>query len=134
MVRLAALPHEVAGLYAVAMASRSRRPSQSLSRPSQISVDGLTLRLHTMLPPEHAVVPAAHTPCWPVEHARPPPGLPSSTWPLQLLSRLSQTSDVGPWLRLHTIEPPEHAVVPAAHWPSWPVEHARPPPGLPSST
>ena len=37
-------------------------------------------------------VPAAQTPGLPLLHAAPPPGLPSSTWPLQSLSTPSQVS------------------------------------------
>src|SRR5439155_978974 len=109
-------------------------PSQSLSMPSQTSALGVTLRLHAIAPPMHAVVPAAQTPGRPVLHEAPPPGLPSSVLPLQLLSRPSQTSGLGATLRLQITAPAVHAVVPAAQTPSWPVLHAAPPPGLPLST
>src|SRR5689334_22586910 len=77
-------------------------PLQSLSSPSQISVLGLTLRLHAIAPLVQAVVPGAQTPACPVLQAAPPPGLPLSTAPLQLLSRPSQVSAPGFWLRLQT--------------------------------
>src|SRR4051794_25743469 len=59
---------------------------------------------------------------------------PSSTLPLQLLSRLSQTSFVGPVVRTQLMTPAWHTFVPAAQTPIWPVEHAAPPPGFPLST
>ena len=57
----------------------STAPSQLLSRPSQTSVLGCLFWLHFTAPAVHAVVPAAQTPCLPVLHAAPPPGLPLST-------------------------------------------------------
>src|SRR5947199_283804 len=84
-------------------------------------------------PAKQAVVPAEHTPRLPVEQATLPPGLPSSTWPLQLLSRPSQTSALGWTCWLQTTAPAMQAVVPAAHTPRLPVEQATLPPGLPSS-
>src|SRR5216683_584949 len=60
---------------------------------------------------------------------------PSSTTPLQLLSRPSQVSGDGCTFDWHAFWPPTHgAVVPAAHTPSSPLLQAIPPPGLPSST
>src|SRR6516165_9196945 len=112
----------------------STTPSQLLSRPSQTSGVGFVLRLQTSAPPVQDVVPAAQTPCWPVLQVGPAPGLPLSTVPSQSLSMPSQTSGVGPTLRLQTIAPAVQDVVPAAHAPSCPVRQARPPPGLPLST
>ncbi len=109
-------------------------PLQSLSLPSQVSALGCTFWLQTMAPFVHAVVPGWHTPWRFVLHARPPPGLPSSTVPLQLLSMPSQTSPVGETFWLQTTAPLTQAVVPAAQAPSLSVVQARPPPGLPSST
>src|SRR6476619_6208760 len=94
-------------------ASRSAVPLQSLSSPSQISVEAVWFWLQTRAPPAHAVVPAAQTPALPVLQAWPPPGLPLSTEPSQLLSSPSQISDVAAWFWLQTMLPPVHAVVPA---------------------
>jgi len=66
--------------------------SQSLSLPSQISVEEGTFWLQRIAPPEQSVMPAEQTPGLPVVQAMLPPGLPSSTAPLQLLSRPSQLS------------------------------------------
>src|SRR4029077_13932786 len=101
---------------------------------SQISTMGCTFWLQVMAPPVHAVVPAAHTPSFPVLHGIAPPGLPSSTAPLQSLSLPSQISTMGCTFWLQVMSPLVHAVVPAAHTPSFPVLQAVPPPGLPSST
>src|SRR5262249_32628996 len=77
-------------------------PLQSLSTPSQTSAEGCTFWLHTSMPFEHAVVPAAQTPSLPVLQGW-PPRLPSSVWPLQSLSRLSHTSGDGCTFWLQTI-------------------------------
>src|SRR6476646_1451017 len=86
-----------------------------------------------MTPLKQAVVPAAQTPSWPVLQATPPPGLPSSNTPLQLLSLPSQTSAEGSTSSLQTRVPAVQAVIPAAQTPSRPVLQATLPPGLPSS-
>ena len=52
--------------------------------------------VHTRLPPEQSYVPGPQTPAFPVLQLPPPPGLPSSTAPLQSLSRPSQISGLGP--------------------------------------
>src|SRR5439155_1184654 len=78
-------------------------------------------------------VPAAHTPWLPVLQAAPPPGLPSSTTPLQLLSLPSQISAIGSASWMQTMAPLVHAVLPAAHTPWMPVLQATLPPGLLSS-
>src|SRR5206468_1967602 len=77
------------------VAKVSTVPSQSLSRLSQISDEGATLRRHWTVPPWQVCVPAEHTPCCPVEQQAPPPGFPSSVWPLQSLSTPSQISGAG---------------------------------------
>jgi hypothetical protein len=112
----------------------STTPLQSLSSPSHASAVGLALRLQTTAPAVHAVVPAAQTPSCPVEHATPPPGLPLSTTPSQSSSTPLHVSATAAWFAVQAMDPPVHAVVPAEHAPCWPVEHARPPPGLLSST
>src|SRR5205807_21106 len=90
--------------------------------------------LQAIDPAVHAVVPAAQTPCLPVPQAAPPPGLPSSTVPSQLLSRPSQASALGCVFWLQAIAPAVHAVRPVEHTPSLPVLQATLPPGLPLST
>src|SRR5437763_318559 len=82
----------------------------SLSRPSQDSLEGCVFWLQAIEPAEHAVVPALQTPCLPVLQSRPPPGLPSSTTPLQLLSRPSHASRVGWRVWLHATAPAEQTV------------------------
>jgi len=55
-------------------ASWSMTPSQSLSRPSQISALGLMMGRQLMFSPaEHCVTPFAHTPCIIVSQGTPPP-------------------------------------------------------------
>src|SRR5882724_7139843 len=112
----------------------STTPLQSLSAPSQTSADGFTFRTQATAPATHACVPAAQTPGWPVPHAAPPPGFPSSGLPLQLLSRPSQISADGFTFLRHWIAPPLQLDVPAAQTPVCPVAQATPPPGFPSST
>src|SRR5438552_22262 len=82
----------------------STSESQSLSRPLHFSVDGPTAPTQTSEPFWHALTPNAHSPtsvvtvpppgsvlhCWPSE------GSVSSVAPLQLSSRLLQTSGNGP--------------------------------------
>ena len=85
-------------------------------------------------PPLHVVVPAAQTPCLPVEHATPLPGLPLSTTPSQSSSLPLHVSAPVCTVCTQTTAPLAHAVVPAAHTPSLPVAHATAPPGLPLST
>src|SRR5262245_36545123 len=66
-------------------------------------------------------------------HCRPPPGLPSSTLPSQLLSSPSHTSGItGPGT--HWIDPLMQCCVPFLHSPSPGATHIAPPPGSPSST
>ncbi len=104
----------------------STTPSQSLSRPSQISADGCTFWLQTIPPLLQAVVPAAQTPSLPVLQAWPPPGLPLSTTPSQSLSRPSQVSAAG-WIALtQTTAPFRHCWVPSAQTPGSPVPQAPP--------
>src|SRR5687768_7813173 len=107
-------------------------PSQSLSNASHTSVVDCWFWLQTIPPMLHAVVPAAQMPCRPVLQFAPPPGLFSSAVPSQSLSRPSHVSLLGLLVGLHCSEPPEHAVMPAAHTPGEPVLHGTPPPGLPS--
>src|SRR4051812_10906361 len=64
----------------------------------------------------------------------PPPGLPSSIVPSQLLSTPSQRSALGCTSWWQVTAPPAQGVVPAAQAPRLPVLQATPPPGLPSST
>src|SRR5205807_2411667 len=87
-------------------------PSQSLSRPSQVSAGGSWFWLQAMEPLVHAVVPAAQTPRLPVLHAALPPGFPLSTTPSQSLSSPSHVSAVGCWFWLQTTVPLVHEVVP----------------------
>src|SRR5665213_707443 len=55
--------------------------------------------------------------------------VPSSTWPLQSLSRLSHFSGVAVTVGLQTIVPPPwHCVTPSAQTPCSPVLHGTPPP------
>src|SRR5262249_51385801 len=108
-------------------------PLQSLSAPSHISGDGCTFWLHTIIPPELAIAPAAQTPGSPVLQPWPPPGSPSSVWPLQSLSTPSHISGDGCTFWLHTSIPLVHALVPAAQTPGSPVLQSWPPPGSPSS-
>ena len=61
----------------------------------ETTVDGWVFGAHWSVPPSQVSVPVAQTPFWPVLHCAPPPGLPSSTLPSQLLSKPSQTSAVG---------------------------------------
>src|SRR6185436_8798530 len=75
--------------------------------------------------PWHASVPPAQTPWLPVMHGPPPPGLPSSTRPLQSLSLPSQDSGAegfgtqtfgAPFLQNGTTfkhSPTPHAVLPS---------------------
>src|SRR4051812_26888223 len=102
--------------------------------PSQISADADWLWLHTRPPAEQAVTPLAQTPSRPVWQATPPPGLPSSTAPLQSLSTPSQLSAEGDWVWLQTRAPAEQAVTPAEQAPGLPVWQPTPAPGLPLST
>jgi hypothetical protein len=111
----------------------STTPLQSLSLPSHTSALDCTFWLQWRAPAVHAVVPAAQTPCKPVEHATLPPGLPLSTVPSQSSSRPLHVSLAAAWLALHTMDPLVHAVLPAEHTPCLPVEHETPPPGLPLS-
>src|SRR5262245_41406866 len=69
-------------------------PSQSLSMLSQTSCVGPMSFTQSRAPPTHTTVPAAHAPVS-VPHVWPTWGTLSSTWPLQLLSMLSQTSGLG---------------------------------------
>jgi hypothetical protein len=58
----------------------STTPLQSLSSASlHTSADDCVFCVHFAAPPLQTSVPALHTPDRPVEHAAPPPGLPSST-------------------------------------------------------
>src|SRR5262245_5260922 len=68
----------------------STTPSQSLSRVSQTCVVCCRFWLHMMTPLLQALVPGAQTPSLPLLQGLPPPGLPLSTTPSQLLSRPSQ--------------------------------------------
>src|SRR5262245_43667222 len=115
---------QVFGMPSALIAFRSTVPSQSLSSASHISCEGLWFWLQTMAPPEQLVVPAAQTPGLPVLQDWPPPGLPSSVEPLQLLSSPSHISVPGCWFWLQTMAPPEQAVVPAAQMPNLPVLQA----------
>ena len=72
----------------------------------------------------HWLVPAAQTPSLPVLHVAPPPGLPSSMAPSQLLSKPSQTSGPAATFCWQLTAPAVHWLVPAAQTPSLPVLHA----------
>src|SRR5436190_107303 len=60
-------------------------------------------------------------PDWPVLHATPPPGSPSSAAPLQLSSRPLQLSADAATFCWHTSEPAVQMNVPGAQTPGWPV-------------
>ena len=100
------------------VAPSSTVPLQLLSNPSHTSAEGFTLRTQVSTPLMHWVVPAEHTPDCPVLQAMPPPGFPSSTCPLQLLSSPSHTSALALWLGTQIMAPPTHWVVPDAQTPS----------------
>jgi hypothetical protein len=101
-------------------------PLQSSSMPLHVSVAGVPA---VQLDGKHDEPVRAHAPTPHVAFGRP-----SSTAPLQLLSRASHTSVDGLVFRLHAIAPDVHAVVPCAQTPDIPVLQLMPPPGLPSST
>ena len=117
----------------------STTPSQSLSLPSQISGWGPT-------PPRHSQPRAPTQMRWPGRHSpssgpagtpggrhsSPVPGRFSSTLPLQLLSRPSQTSSLGP-TGVQTRLPSTQRVVPWRHSPTW-LPHSAPTPGKGSSS
>src|ERR1041384_2204755 len=74
-------------------------PSQSSSTLLQVSAAGPVYPTHTRFPLWHCVVPCRQRPVSQCDMSAtaglqltPPPGLPSSICPLQLLSRPSQTS------------------------------------------
>jgi hypothetical protein len=71
-------------------------PLQSLSTPSHVSGLGLVPPTHTKAPPVHVNVPGEHAPML-VPQLAPPPGLPSSVEPSQLLSIPSHTSVAPGW-------------------------------------
>src|SRR6266850_2238850 len=106
-------------------------PSQSLSKPSQISVTGPTPPTQTNDPPVHCVAPKEHSPVS-VPHCAPPPGFPLSVIPSQSLSRPSHVSAAGPTPPTQITDPPVHCVAPKEHSPVS-VPHCAPPPGLPLS-
>jgi hypothetical protein len=112
----------------------SVKPSQSSSAPLQDSLVEAVFCVQAIAPEEQVVVPAAHAPGWPVVHAEPLPGLPSSTVPSQSLSAPSQTSADAFWFDVHCRLPAVQVSEPAVHAPSNPVLHGAPPPGFPSST
>src|SRR5207302_761113 len=112
----------------------STTPLQSLSTPSQTSATAGRFSLHATAPFAHCVTPGPHGPGLPVLHATPPPGLFSSTAPLQSLSLPSHTSAPGARFSVQSTWPFAHGVVPAPQAPLMPVLHAKPPPGLFSST
>ena len=75
--------------------SSSVSPSQSLSSPSQLSLDDSTCCLQISSPPIQVLTPAAQTPNFPVLQPSPPPGLSSSVSPSQSLSSPSHSSSSG---------------------------------------
>src|SRR5262245_44838486 len=91
-----------------------------------------------MAPDVQCSVPGLQMPGCPVTQAPPPPGSISSVWPLQLLSRPSQTSaDGGTIEKQSTCHiPPTNwqEMVPAEHTPGAPVEHIPPVPRTLSTT
>src|SRR5262245_51539594 len=94
-------------------------PSQSLSFPSQTSIDGSVNGTPSRPDPEHINTPGEQTPGTPVEHVPPPWAAPSSTLPLQSSSTPSHVSAVGvtsPEQGPHA--PPWHACVPSLHAPT----------------
>ena len=97
-------------------------PSQSSSRPSQVSGPGLVPPVQTSAPPMQVRVPGEHSPMLEPQ-APPPPGLPSSVVPSQSLSRVSQSSADGPVApeqepnmpAVQTWEPGRHSPTPLPH-------------------
>src|SRR6185436_1917217 len=109
----------------------SNLPSQSSSRPLHVSGPPSILPMQTIAPLTHELTPATHSPTS-VPHGPPPPGLPSSIMPLQLLSLLSQTSGAGSFV--HRTVPATQVFVAPRHSPAW-FAHASPISGSgPSST
>ena len=94
-------------------------PLQSSSLPLQSSVCAATFARQATAPLTHAVVPGAQMPGLAVVHDCPPPGLASSTRPLQSSSLPLQTSPAGttsPVQPPHS--PPAHVCVPAWQGPT----------------
>src|SRR6185436_11976704 len=92
----------------------------------------------TLKPPEQAAIPgysvsSTNPSRVPSLHPVASTGQPSSTTPLQSLSRPSHTSGEGSVFCLHTNPPTPHVTVPAAQTPCLPVSQGPPPPGLPLS-
>src|SRR5207245_2729366 len=73
---------------------------QSSSSVLHVSGVGPVPPWHVSLPPTQLFAPNLHTPTF-EPHWPPPPGLPSSGLPLQLLSTPSQTSAEGPVAPTH---------------------------------
>src|SRR5689334_8533053 len=84
--------------------------------PSQASAIGWTFETQSIAPFEQASVPAPQAPGIPVVQDPPVPGA-SSTTPLQLLSRPSQTSAEDMTFCTHVRIPLMHEYLPAAQTP-----------------
>src|SRR6266850_2122540 len=95
----------------------STTPLQLLSSLSHTSLDACVFWTQFSEPTWQILVPAEQTPGSPVPHAPPPPGLFSSTWPLQLLSSPSHTSLDACVFCVQTMWPALQLVVPAEQTP-----------------
>jgi hypothetical protein len=100
----------------------SNSMSQSSSRPLHDSGPPPIAPMQTTVPLSHEVTPATHSPAS-VPHDAPPPGLPSSIMPLQLLSLRSQVSARGSFVQLTV--PATHCFTAPWHSPTW-LGHASP--------
>src|SRR5262245_52176155 len=88
---------------------------QSSSRPLHFSTESVEVSLHLVPPPAaHTIVPSLHASLSVPSHGAPRPK-PSSTWPSQSLSLLSQISgeSIGPSLHADAVVP-VHCHVPSA--------------------
>src|SRR5690349_6880514 len=96
-------------------------PSQfsSIAAVEQSSTDCGVACWQLIDPFTHVIAPIAQTPCPGSEHAAPPPGLPSSTMPLQSSSVVLQASVPGVTSPMHAPHaPPTQVCVPALQGPT----------------
>jgi len=100
-----------------------------------LQLSALPMAFGTQLsaPVWQVIVPVAQTPSWPVWHAAPPCGLPSSVCPLQSLSSWSHTSAEAGVMGKQSTTPAWHWILPAKQTPRYPVEQSPPVPGTASS-
>jgi hypothetical protein len=81
---------------------------------------------HEKAPEAQEMTPNPHGPGNPVMHVSPPPGLPSSTLPLQSLSSISHASGLGLFVSKHIDIPLLHLSSPTPHTPMSPVSQGSP--------